>query len=169
MGPLSKYGVVLAPSSAVKSLAMGWLNAWSYDYSSPAHVAAEASLNLRNACDDVLGKYLTELRGKLHLLRSQLPEPTRENPFPPADGLAAVKEMDAYVHQVEALRVKVQSLPIPPRDWVMESQSAHTLNLQDLETVDRQILSALAEVDETSLRFVEDLILRREHLLTSSH
>lgn len=161
MGRLSKYGIAHAPSGVITGLLKGTLDLWSYDYKNPANAFRDQSVRLRNLCDDALAQYMAQLQGELHTLRQNLPQPTRENPYPSMEGLQAVKDLEHYIREVEALRVKVRSAVSPPNEFVRRSQAENEQFLSELAALDRALLQSLATVNEDTLAQVERLLNER--------
>ncbi len=161
MGRLSKYGIAHAPSGVISGLLKGTLDLWSYDYKNPANAFRDQSIRLRNLCDDALAQYTAQLQEELHGLRQDLPQPTRENPYPSLDGLEAVEALERYLREVEALRVKVRSAVSPPNEFVRRSEWENEQFLSELAAVDRELLAAFSTVDEDTLAHVEELLQQR--------
>ncbi|MCF8564321.1 hypothetical protein LLE49_06130 [Alicyclobacillus tolerans] len=168
MSRLTRYGVALAPSGAITAILEGLLNAWTYDVHSTPSQLHEQSLRLREAADDVLGKYLEQLRQELSGLRKSLPQPTRENPYPPMDGIEAVKDLESYMKRVERLRTSIRSAPLPARDLVWQGRGDYALLLAQLASMDADILRALGQLNEETLQNVEGLFEDRSKLLRDS-
>lgn len=162
MGRLSRYGIALAPSGVITGLLKGTLDLWSYDYKNPANAFRDQSVRLRNLCDDALSQYASQLQTELHNLRQHLPQPTRENPYPPMEGLESVKAMESYIRDIEALRIQIRSAVSPPNEFVTRSQWENEQFLGDLTAIDRDLLRALTTVDEDSLAEVHRILARRE-------
>ena len=115
MGFTEKAGISLGPDAAIRNLALGWLNAWSYDYTDPQSFLRDTSVQIRNNADRILGEYLSQLHRALAELRQRFPAPTRENPFPPQEQLDAAKSLESYIRRVEGVRTRVIGASIPPR------------------------------------------------------
>lgn len=162
MGRLSKYGIALAPSGVITGLLKGTLDLWSYDYKDPSNALRDQSVRLRNLCDDALGQYTVQLQTKLHELRQNLPQPTRENPYPSMDGLDAVKALESYIRDIEGLRVQVRSAVSPPNEFVTRSKSENEQFLNQLTTIDRELLQSLSEVNEDTIAQVRHLLDERK-------
>lgn len=162
---LEKYGVDMVPSSPISTLLIGALNAWSYDFKNPLNQLRDRSLQLRLLSDNALGRYTEQLKQELSKLRKQLPQPTRENPYPPMDGLEAVKELEAYMREIEALRIRILSASIPPQEIVRHSENDNLTLLTELHKVDEEILRALATLSDKSVQLVKQLLEKRETFL----
>ncbi|TDY51259.1 hypothetical protein C7445_101260 [Alicyclobacillus sacchari] len=165
MSDLMKYGIALAPRGVVNELLTGWMNAWFVNVKDPKYRLRERSRALLNAVDNAMGQYLTQLRQDLKRLRQALPEPTRDNPYPPLDGLAAVKEMEQYIRRVEHVRTVALSAPIPPDEYVFHSTLENEQMLRELLAVDGEIATAMQTMDETTIDHIEGLLVRRNALL----
>ncbi|GMA59598.1 hypothetical protein NZD89_08705 [Alicyclobacillus fastidiosus] len=161
MGRLSKYGIALAPSGVISGLLKGILDLWSYDYKNPANAFRDQSIQLRNLCDDALAQYTTQLQTELYGLRQNLPQPTRENPYPAMEGIEAVKALERYIREIEALRVQVRSAVSPPNEFVKRSQAENEQFLGELVEVDRELLQALCVIDEDVIVEVRRILQRR--------
>lgn len=164
-GSWSKYGIAVVPNRAITGLVNGLLNGWTYDYKLQSSQLYEQGLRLKEAADDALGQYAEQLRGQLQELRKALPEPTREEPYPSMDGLAAVKDLEDYIRKVESLRVSVLSAPIPPRDFVWSGDGDYALFLSNLSGLDVDILKAIRDLDEQGILRVSGLLEERRDLL----
>ncbi|WP_258110855.1 hypothetical protein [Alicyclobacillus sp. SP_1] len=165
MSDLVRYGVQMAPPSASTTLLRGILNAWTYNPARPENGARDRSQAVRNACDEALAAYSDHLRSELSRLRRALPEPTRDNPYPPMDGLQAVRELERYLQQVDALRVRIQGAAIPPNDIIGHGRADNRLLFIELESADRDLLQALLELHEHSISVVEGILAHREDIL----
>gem|GEM_PF-2132777 len=161
MGRLSKYGIALAPSGPITGLLKGTLDLWSYDYKDPANSFRDESTRLRNLCDDTLGQYTAQLQEKLKDLRRNLPQPTRENPYPPMEGLEAVRALEEYIREIEALRVQVRSACSPPNEFVRRGQVENEVFLRELAAIDRELLESLSAIDEDTVADVRRILERR--------
>lgn len=161
MGRLSNYGIALAPSGVITELLKGTLDLWSYDYKNPANAFRDQSVRLRNLCDDALGQYDTQLQAELHSLRQNLPQPTRENPYPPTEGLEAVGAMENYIREIEVLRTQVRSAVSPPNEFVTRGRWENEQFLGGLVEIDRELLAALTTIDEESLVEVRRILQKR--------
>lgn len=161
MGRLSKYGIALAPSGVISGLLKGTLDLWSYDYKNPANAFRDQSIQLRNLCDDALAQYTAQLRTELHTLRQKLPQPTRENPYPPIEGIEAVKAFEDYIREIETLRTQVRSAVSPPNDFVKHSQVENEQFLAELVDLDRELLQALSVIDEDVIVEVRGILHKR--------
>lgn len=167
MGAINNYGISLIPNGAIRNLAQGLLNAWTYDYHNPLNFIRDTCVQIRNNADHLLGEYLKQLRGDLMELRRKYPPPTRENPFPPQELVDAAKEMDKYIHRVEDIRTRISGTPLPPQDIIRHSRNANLSLLNELNDMDRQLLDQLSTMDEASLDAVKSLLDRRDALLRS--
>ncbi|EJY55551.1 hypothetical protein URH17368_1936 [Alicyclobacillus hesperidum URH17-3-68] len=165
MSDLMKYGIALAPRGVVNELLTGWMNAWFINVKDPKYRLRERSRALHNAIDNALGQYLAQLRQDLKKLRQALPEPTRENPYPPLEGLAAVKEMEQYIRRVEQVRTIALSAPIPPDEYVFHGTADNEQMLYELLAVDGEIATAMQSMDETTIDQIEAILVRRNALL----
>lgn len=161
MGRLSRYGIALAPSGPITGLLKGTLDLWSYDYKNPANSFRDESVRLRNLCDDSLGQYTAQLQEKLKDLRKDLPQPTRENPYPPMEGLEAVKALEEYIREIEALRIQIRSACSPPNEFVRRGQAANEAFLGELAAIDRELLASLSAIDEDTISDVRQVLDKR--------
>jgi hypothetical protein len=161
MGRLSKYGIALAPSGVITGLLKGTLDLWSYDYKNPANAFRDQSVRLRNLCDEALSQYTSQLQGELHGLRQDLPQPTRENPYPSMEGLEAVKALESYIRQIEDLRTRIRSAVSPPNEFVTRSRAENEQFLSELTSVDRELLLALSDIDDDVIAEINQLLQSR--------
>lgn len=138
------------------------LNLWSYDYSDPINSLRARSTQLLNACDDVLSKYSAHLAEDLHGLRQSLPQPTRENPFPSEEDLASVRELEKYIRDIEALRVKVRSGSLPPTEMIKWRDGDNRLFFAELEALDQDLMAAVTGITDETLPQVVKLVDMRE-------
>jgi 23S rRNA A2030 N6-methylase RlmJ len=81
------------------------------------------------------------------------------------DGLQAVRELERYLQQVDALRVRIQGAAIPPNDIIGHGRADNRLLFIELESADRDLLQALLELHEHSISVVEGILARREDIL----
>jgi hypothetical protein len=167
MGAINNYGISLVPNGAIRNLALGLLNAWTYDYHNPLNFVRDTCVQIRNNADRLLGEYLRQLRGDLSNLRKKYPAPTRENPFPPQELMDAVKEMEQYIRRVEDIRTRVSGTPLPPQDILRHSKKANLSLLEELQSLDRQLLDQLSTMDEAMLDAVKSSLDKRDELLRS--
>ena len=115
--------------------------------------------------DEALSHYLQQLRGTLGDLRKELPEPTRENPFPPKDRLKKIAEWERSVRDLEDLRVSLQSQLIPTKDIVWRQKGEHLALLDRLRAVDMEIFTVLLAPDDEVAERLRGLLHKRELLL----
>ena len=162
---ITKYGVTLAPGQAVTTMLVGVLNGWSYDYRNPLNQLRDRSLQIRNIGADALTQYKQQLQQELAKLRKSLPEPTRENPYPPMDGLQAVIELEAYIRKVDSLQTRIQTAVIPPQEFVYHGRQENEDMLKALYELDVKLVQSLAQIDESFLEEVESVLRDREEIL----
>ena len=162
---ITKYGITLAPGQAVTTMLLGVLNGWSYDYRNPLNQLRDRSLQIRNVAADALTQYKQQLQRELAELRKNLPEPTRENPYPSMDGLQAVKELEVYIRKVETLQTRIQTASIPPQEFVYHGRQDNENMLKDLYELDVKLVQGLAQIDEEVLTQIEQVLKVREGIL----
>ncbi|MCL6453955.1 MAG: hypothetical protein K6T78_10140 [Alicyclobacillus sp.] len=165
MGRLTRYGIATAPAGPITTLLKGTLDLWSYDYRRPSNALRDQSQRLRNVCDEALAQYTKQLQQELRRLRQSLPEPTRENPYPPMEGLAAVKELESYIREVEGLRNRIVAAATPPNEFVRRSEEDNSRFFAQLAEVDKRLLAMLADISEDTLSAVDELLQERAALL----
>lgn len=167
MGVLQNMGISLIPNSAIRNLALGVLNAWTYDYHNPLNFIRDTCIQIRNNSDRLLGDYLKQLREELLQLRSKYPAPTRENPFPPQELMDASKSMEQYIHRVEDIRTRISGSPLPPQEIIRHSKNANLNLLQELSAIDRQLLEQLSTMDDAMIEQIKNLLDKRDALMRS--
>lgn len=169
MSRLTRLGIAKAPNDAVTQGLRGVLNLWSYNYSDPINSLRDRSTQLLNACDDMFARYSAHLQEDLHRLRQGLPEPTRENPFPPMEDLQIIKELEKYIRDIDALRVKIRSASVPPKEIVRHGHGDNHLYFAELEAIDQDLLMAATNVTDESLPEVVRLLDLRDEKIRSLH
>ncbi|WP_067625168.1 hypothetical protein [Alicyclobacillus acidiphilus] len=167
MSDLMKYGIAVAPNNVVNTLLTGWMNAWFVNVKDPKYRLRDRMVGLHNTVDSALGEYTEQLKGELSKLRKSIPQPTRENPYPPLDGLEAVKDLEQYIRHVEAIRTKVLSASVPPDEYVFHGSSQNERLLSDLLAVDGELVSAMQTMTPETIDVIDDILRRRELLLRS--
>jgi membrane protease subunit (stomatin/prohibitin family) len=168
-GIVSAPNMAVAPKTATAQLLCGWLNAWSYNFGDPIHLLREKMVQLHNVCEQALADYTRQLQTELKTLRRKIPRPTRENPYPDmADPLEAVKELEAYMREVEALRVRIHSLSVPANDMVYHGLTENQQMFESLAEFDRELLNTLSEVTDESITSVYRILDERSRLLQVS-
>lgn len=78
------------------------------------------------------------------------------------DGLEAVKAMESYIREIEALRVQVRSAVSPPNELVRWSQVENEQFLGHLVQIDQELLQALSVIDEDRIADVYQLLQKRK-------
>jgi hypothetical protein len=159
---LTRLGIAAAPNDAITLALRGILDLWSYDYSDPIHSLRTRSTQLLNACDDMFAKYSVHLQEDLHVLRKELPQPTRENPYPPTENLQTVKELEKYIRDVEALRVRIRSAAVPPTEVVRRGSGDNRLFFAELEAIDQDLMMATTHVTDESMPEVARILDQRD-------
>lgn len=165
MGAIENMGISLVPNGVIRNMALGWLNAWTYDYHNPLNFLRDTCVQIRNNADRLMGEYLKQLNEDLLKLRKKYPVPTRENPFPPQEFIDAVKSMERYIHRVEDIRTRISGLPLPPQEIIRHSRKANLNLLEELSSIDRELLEQLSNMNDAMLDPVRNLIDRREALM----
>lgn len=158
-------GISLEPDEVIRTTALGWLNAWSYDYSDPQNFLRDTSVQVRNNADRILGEYLSQLRQTLAELRQRFPAPTRENPFPPQGLLDSAKSLERYIRRVEGVRTNVIGASIPPENLGRHSGSATVELLLQLRESDRKMIKLLSTLDDSRIAELETHLAKRNALL----
>lgn len=165
MSDLTRYGVSMAPNRVVNTLLTGWLNAWVVNVKDPNFRLRERSLQLHNTIDEAFAAYLVQLKAELSKLRKMLPEPTRENPFPPMEGLSAVKELEAYLRRVEHVRTLALSAPVLQDDFIFHDHDANSRLLADLYDLDVDLVTSARDMSPDSVDQVEGILTRRQAMI----
>lgn len=158
-------GIPLEPDEVIRTTALGWLNAWTYDYADPQNFLRDTSVQVRNNADRILGEYLSQLRKSLAELRQRFPSPTRENPFPPAELLDSARSLESYIRRVEGVRTTVIGASIPPRDLGRHSGSATVELLLQLRESDRKMIELLSTLNDSLIAELETHLAKRNALL----
>lgn len=167
MSSSNNYGLVLTPNSVIRNLALGWLNAWTYDYHDPLNFARDTCILVRNNADRLLGEYLKQLGEELSHARKRFPQPTRENPFPPQEMLDAVRFMELYINEVQSIRTRIIGAPVPPKDFIRHNKKANLKLLTELEALDKSLINLLSTLSESTISQVKSALDRRDSLLMS--
>lgn len=162
-----KYGIAVAPNNVVNALLTGWMNAWFINVKDPKYKLRDRMVGLHNTVDAALGEYAEQMKNELGKLRKSLPQPTRENPYPPMDALEAVKDLEAYIHRVEGVRTAVLSSSIPPDEYVFHGSSENEQFLAQLLTVDGELVAGMQKMSPETIDGIEELIRRRRLLMRS--
>ncbi len=165
MSALDRYSVVFVPRSVATELLNGWLLAWTTQFRQPIKQLRAESLALQNAADQMLGLYLPQLQEELSKLRKKLPQPTRENPDPPLDGIEAVKEMESYIREVESLRTLIRSASIPTQKLSIQSTSELWMITQQIVETDQRLIHELQQINPESIKSVMGLLNEREQIV----
>jgi hypothetical protein len=77
-----------------------------------------------------LGEAKTHIRQLMDRWRERIPNPTREQPFPPAELTAPIKLAERVLTQIESTATQIAGLPVLNVDKVWAK--ARTVGLQDL-------------------------------------
>ncbi len=141
------------------------MTGWGYNAHDLENQIRAQSIRLRNLADEALSSCLQQLRGTLSDLRKQLPEPTRENPFPPREPLERIAERERFIRDLEDLRVSLQSQPIPTKDIVWRQKGEHLALLDRLRAVDLEVFTVLLAPDDDVAERIRGLLHKRELLL----
>ncbi|SIS56762.1 hypothetical protein [Alicyclobacillus vulcanalis] len=161
MSDLMKYGIAVSPGTAVNQILTGWMNAWFINMRDPRFRLRERMIAFHNAVDQALGAYLAQLRAELSALRRKLPQPTREDPFPNLEALSAVKELEAYIRRVEALRTVALSTPVPPDEYVFHGRPEHEAVLAELARMDGEIAQQMQGISPDTIDELERMLRTR--------
>lgn len=162
MSRLTRLGIAAAPNDAVTQGLRGMLNLWSYNDSDPINSLRDRSTQLLNACDDMFAKYTVHLQEALHNLRRQLPQPTRENPYPPMESLQDIRDLEKYIRDIEALRVRIRSAAVPPTEMVKRGSGENRLFFAELQAIDQDLMLASTHVSDESLPQVFQILEQRD-------
>lgn len=165
MGPSNNYGLALTPNSLIRNLALGWLNAWTYDYHDPLNYARDTCILVRNNADRLLGEYLKQLGEELSKARKRFPEPTRESPFPPQEMLDTVRFIELYINEVQGIRTRIIGSPVPPKDFIRHNKNANLKLLTELELLDKSLIDLLSTVTDSTVSQLKSVLDRRDSLL----
>lgn len=165
MGRFEQYGVTGAPNGMLTTLALGWLNAWTYNYRDINNELRDSSTRFHSYADELLGKYTAQLKEDLKKLRNKLLASTRENPFPPQENFDTVNEFEGYMRKVESVRTRIINAPRPPKEYIYHSGPQNIQLLMDLNTIDRDIIQTLSTVTPETIDGVESLLEKRALVL----
>jgi hypothetical protein len=87
--------------------------------------------------------------------RKYLPPGTRENPFPPADKVAAHKRLRELRQSILSTEAAVRALPVPPTDKIWQRHRLEVATLKRLTNADIGMIGAAKiladEVEKTAL------------------
>ncbi len=85
-------------------------------------------LLVRSEAADRLSRAATALRDLSSRYREErIPSATREQPFPPAERMAALKRLEERTRALQELAAKLRSETLPPQDLVWERLRSATL------------------------------------------
>ncbi len=161
----NRQGVDLAPSHSLAALLHDAMTGWGYNTHDLENQIRAQSIRLRNLAGEALAHYLLQLRGALSALRRGLPEPTRENPFPPKEQLQEIAEWERHIRDLEDLRVSLEGQAMPTRDIVWRQKGEHLALLDRLRAVDLEIFTVLLAPDDDVAKQLRGLLHKRELLL----
>ncbi|MBF8379054.1 hypothetical protein IW967_14480 [Alicyclobacillus mali] len=161
MSDLMRYGIAVSPGTPVNQILTGWMNAWFVNMRDPRFRLRERMVAFHNAMDRAFGAYLAQLREELASLRKRLPQPTREDPFPNLEALAAVKELEAYIRRVESVRTLALSAPVPPDEYVFHGRAEHEGLLNELARMDGEIAEKMQALSPETIGEVEQKLRAR--------
>ncbi len=115
----------------------------------------------RARADDLLvrekaAEMLSDGQNALRDLRSSfqkrfIPPLTRENPTPPADRMAQLRDIGALGQRLEDLGTRIRSMPVPTQDRVWERFRSEKATLLELLQQDYNLISPCKELRDAIL------------------
>lgn len=105
---------------------------------------------LRNAAAAILSEAASQWRQQAQMLAQRILQPTREQPFPPADQMQHLKILNKRADRLSQLAGTVRAREVPATDRVHHRTQDGTVLLETLIEIDRALLLLLADVLEES-------------------
>lgn len=104
-------------------------------------------LVVRNQAEAALGEASEALR-QLRVSYAQrfIPTATRDNPYPPADRMAALKEIERLQSRLADLATRIRGMPVPPSDKVWQHFRKERQTLEDLLLHDYNLIQPCIEL-----------------------
>jgi hypothetical protein len=93
------------------------MTGYAYNFYGKREIARADDLLIREKASETLGQAVNAL-GQLEMEfgRHYIPPMTRENPVPPADAMAQLKELTRHKDKVKDLAVRIRGLSVPSQD-----------------------------------------------------
>ncbi len=109
--------------------------------------------------------------------RENLPEPTREQPFPDRSAVATARRFEDLQRKIEAIETAVRSAPVPVKDRTWQRHRSEGDTASDLINIDlaiasqvvdimRQVADAGSDVLQLTFDALEGLLRERESALS---
>lgn len=123
------------------------LSAYGYNLYDQKNRARADDLLVREKVAEALGQAamgIRALRTSYH--RRFVPPPSRENPSPPPERLAALREMAALQERLADLEIGIRSMPVPTQDRVWERFRNEGMLLNQLLLADYNLITPSVEL-----------------------
>jgi hypothetical protein len=152
--------------NAYKSSASAILHQWVFDYSNPKNYIADNDIQIRNNCDKILGEFAKTITSQMQEIIEQVPEPTREVPFPENPNKDEIAECKKALKKIESIRTKLINASIPPIEKHYKSDRKYLDSLVQVKSVDVELFMQLSELDVDKLDEIEELLQKRDSILS---
>jgi len=123
------------------------LSAYGYNLYDKKNRERADDLVVRNQSAAALGDAADALR-QLRTSYAQrfIPAATRDNPFPPAERMAALKEIERLQTRLADLAARIRAVPVPPSDKVWMRFRKERQTLEDLLLHDYNLIQPATEL-----------------------
>jgi len=169
----------------LQKVAITLFNGWGYNfYRLENQLRADDQL-IRRKAGELLGQANATLGvAESDYRREYLPAPTRDKPYPDALAIAAAQAIERLVRQVDGLKGRISSMPVPENDRMTqryreEAQTLHALGAHDEQLVgqaetfrlavdgrDGAWLAANAPALQDGLKAIDETLRQRALLLS---
>lgn len=125
------------------------LTGYGYNLYDKKNRARADDLLVREKAAEMLGDALTAIRSLRTAFQKRfIPPPSRENPSPPPERLAQLREMAALSTRLEDLATRIRSMPVPTQDRVWERFRSERALLAQLLQHDYNLIAPCQELRE---------------------
>lgn len=123
------------------------LSAYGYNLYDKKNRERADDLVVRNQAEASLSEASEALR-QLRVSYAQrfIPPATRDNPFPPADRMAALREIEHLQTRLGDLATRIRAMPVPPSDKVWQHFRKERQTLEDLLLHDYNLIQPCTEL-----------------------
>ncbi len=137
----------------IKHTLTNLLTAYGYNlYENKNRLRAD-DLLVREKAAEMLSEGATTLRGLRTAFQKRfIPPPTRENPSPPPERLAQLREMAQLMERLEDLATRIRSMAVPTQDRVWEHFRGERALLSQLLQQDYNLVAPCHELRDAVQR-----------------
>jgi hypothetical protein len=145
---------------AIRKVAINLFYGWGYNFYRLENQQRSTDLLVRAKAGEFLNQAVSDMTAaETAYRRLNIPEPSRANPFPPADVVNKAIEINQFSKEIQALEGNIRAAPTPENDRMWQMHRGEAKTLQSLLDADAEMVGiAVTLRDTVANKSVEELL-----------